>query len=108
MNMNDIAPHLADDRERLARDLRAVVDDAEALLRHAAGDVGAGYGDARARLEKSLASAKAELVATQRAAFAKVEEAGRAADRAVREHPWQAIGIGAGIGLLVGLLVGRR
>jgi ElaB/YqjD/DUF883 family membrane-anchored ribosome-binding protein len=33
--------------------------------------------------------------------------AAKAADRAVRDHPYQAIGLAFGVGLLVGLLAGR-
>ena len=35
-------------------------------------------------------------------------EAARAADEFVHEHPWKAVGIGAGVGLIIGLLIGRR
>jgi len=33
--------------------------------------------------------------------------AAKATDRAVREHPYQAIGVAFGVGLLVGLLAGQ-
>ncbi len=35
-------------------------------------------------------------------------ESAKAADRVVRGHPYQAIGVALGVGLLIGLLVGRR
>jgi ElaB/YqjD/DUF883 family membrane-anchored ribosome-binding protein len=41
--------------------------------------------------------------AEQRAA-----ERARAADKVVRAHPYQAIGVAAGLGLLIGVLAGRK
>ncbi|MES2938543.1 MAG: DUF883 family protein [Pseudomonadota bacterium] len=99
---------LREARERLAGDLRNVIDDAEALLRHAVRDAGQGYDEARARLEARLKAARAGLADAQDAALDGVRGARRAAGGYVRQHPWESIGIGAGIGLLVGLLVGRR
>jgi ElaB/YqjD/DUF883 family membrane-anchored ribosome-binding protein len=95
-------------QERLARDLRALVDDAEALLRHAVRDAGAGYADARSQLEKRLAQTRSQLTDIEKAALDGIGQAGRAADDYVHENPWAAIGAGAGLGLLVGLLLGRR
>jgi len=106
--MNDITSNLHAGQERLARDLRTVVDDAEALLRHAVRDAGQGYADARARLEQSLVSAREELATLEHAVADKLRQAGHATDAYVHEKPWQAIGVGAGVGLLVGLLLGRR
>jgi ElaB/YqjD/DUF883 family membrane-anchored ribosome-binding protein len=98
----------AGDPDRLARDLRALVDDADALLKHAVRDAGAGYGEARARLEQRLAAARSQLSSFEQAAVDSVKQAGRAADDYVRENPWPVIGASAGVGLLLGLLIGRR
>ncbi|MBC5763939.1 DUF883 family protein [Ramlibacter albus] len=106
--MDDVTRNLQEDPHSLTRDLRAVVDDADALLRHAVRDAGAGYSDARARLEQSLSAAKDQLATMERAVAGRVRDAGRATDTYVHEHPWSAVGIGAGIGVLVGLLIGRR
>ncbi len=94
--------------ERLAQDFKAVLNDAEELLRHAARDAGEGYAEARVRLEQSLKAARAELDTLEKAAVENARRAGRATDSYVRDHPWESIGIGAGVGLLVGLLVARR
>lgn len=99
---------LAGDSSRLARDLRALVDDADALLKHAVRDAGAGYGEARSRLEERVAAARTQLAAAERAAVDGVKQAGRAADNYVHDNPWPAIGASAGVGLLLGLLIGRR
>ena len=74
--MSDMSQNLKEGQARLARDLRAVVDDAEALLRQGVRDAGAGYEEARTRLAQSLQSAveyvsrHAGVRATLRAAVA--------------------------------------
>ena len=57
----------------------------------------------RAKLEDVVEKAKeaCDRLQDQTAAAAK------AADKAVREHPYQAIGIALGFGVLIGLLVSR-
>jgi ElaB/YqjD/DUF883 family membrane-anchored ribosome-binding protein len=107
-SMNDTPETLHAGQERLARDLRAVVDDAEQLLKLAVKDAGQGYDEARTRLQKSLQTAKTQLVAAEQAVAERVASAGRATDDYVHRHPWESIGIGAGIGLLIGLLIGRK
>ena len=107
--MNDSVRHTIEaGQERLAKDLKTVIRDAEALLRQAVRDAGEGYGEAQEKLKQSVKSAKAQLEDAERALLESAQDAGRATDRYVRRHPWEAIGIGAGIGLVVGLLIGRR
>jgi len=57
----------------------------------------------RAKLENVIEKSKeaCDRLQDQTAAAAK------AADKAVREHPYQAIGIALGFGVLIGLLVSR-
>jgi ElaB/YqjD/DUF883 family membrane-anchored ribosome-binding protein len=106
--MNDMPDNLQSGQERLVRDLRAVVDDAELLLRLAVKDAGQTYEDARGRLQQSLQTAKASLVSAEEAVTERATRAARATDDYMRTHPWETIGIGAGIGLLIGLLMSRR
>ena len=85
-----------------------MIQDAETLLRHAKEDAGKEYVDARARLERSLGSARQQLAGVEAAAMDRVKQAGRTTDAYVHDHPWQSVGVGAAIGLLVGLLIARR
>jgi len=57
----------------------------------------------RARLEAATEKAKEVCKKLQEETVA----AAKATDKAVREHPYQAIGIGFGLGLLIGALVMR-
>jgi ElaB/YqjD/DUF883 family membrane-anchored ribosome-binding protein len=95
-------------KDKLMADLKVVIADAEELLRLTAGEVSAGTGDVRMRLQERLATAKDGLLKLQESATEKAKAAGRAADDYVHDHPWKSVGIAAGIGLVVGLLIGRR
>jgi len=106
--MEQLHTTMTEGQQRLARDLRTIVDDAEALLKHAVRDAGGEYATAGARLESSMHAARDRLAAVEKSALDGIGDAGQAADTYVREHPWSAIGAGAGIGLVIGLLLGRR
>jgi len=77
--------------------LRAVITDAEDLLRATADQAGPKAHEARARAEESLRSAREHL-----------QGAGRDLDTQLRQHPWAAVGIAAGVGLIVGILLSRK
>lgn len=89
---------------KLAEDFRAVMTDAEQLLRQA----GEGYSEVRERLEESIANAREGLTSLERSVAGSACRSCRATDGYVRTHPWESIAVGAGIGVLVGLLIGRR
>lgn len=99
---------LNDSRQRLATDVRAVMNDAEALLRAAKDEAGLGVAEARGRLEQSLAAAKDAVIAMERAALDRANAAKRATDDYVHANPWTAIGAGAAIGAILGALLARR
>lgn len=103
--MNDMT---ADQKDKLVGDLRAVITDAEELLRLGADQTGAGAKEWRARIESRLADAKVRMLDLQETTAAKARAAGHAADDYVHDHPWKAIGAAAGVGLIVGLLISRR
>jgi ElaB/YqjD/DUF883 family membrane-anchored ribosome-binding protein len=99
---------MAADSRRLMDDLRAVVDDAERLVAETGDEAGAGAREARERVAESLEQARARLEALEADVRARAREAADDADRYVRQHPWQAVGVAAAVGFLVGLLVSRR
>lgn len=72
--------------EKLTAELRAVVRDAEALMRAAA----TASGEQLHEVGDSTRQAVGEI------------------DEQVRKNPWAAVGIAAGVGLLVGLLLARK
>ncbi len=95
-------------KEKLMADLRAVVADAEDLLKATATQTGERIAAARARAEESLKAAKARLLEEQAAMTAKTKAAAKAAEDYVRTHPWQSVGIAAVVGLILGILAARR
>ncbi len=78
-------------------DLKAVIDDAEELLRATADQAGPKVREVRERAEESLATAREHL-----------KDAGAEIDSQVRANPWAAVGIAAGVGLIVGILLSRK
>jgi ElaB/YqjD/DUF883 family membrane-anchored ribosome-binding protein len=105
---HQIRTELQENRERLAKDVRAVVEDAEQLLRVGAQGTGEAVAEARGRLEESLAAARTAIVRLERTAVDRASAAGRATDAYVHEKPWQAIAAGAAVGALLGVLLARR
>lgn len=82
----------------------ALADDARALIAATADVAGEKVGEARKRLAAALDSGK-ELYGRARE---KAVEGAKITDRAVHDHPYQAIGIAFGVGALLGYLVTRR
>jgi len=89
---------------RLKGDLGAVAEDGEELMNATAGQQGEKVKELRARLSAALEATK---VAAQRLEE-KTVAAAKATDRAIREHPYETIGVAFGLGLLIGVLAARR
>ena len=83
--------------DNFMNDLRAVIADAEELLRASADQAGPRVQEARARAEESLRMAREHL-----------KGAGAELDSQVRANPWAAVGIAAAIGLIAGIVLSRK
>lgn len=94
--------------DKLVQDFRAVVADAEELLKATANQAGEKVAVARERIQDSLHAAKVKLAEAEDIIVLRSRQAARATDDFVRENPWQAVGAAAGVGLVIGLLIGRR
>jgi ElaB/YqjD/DUF883 family membrane-anchored ribosome-binding protein len=95
-------------KEQLIADFKAVVADAEALLRATANQGGEELAAVRTKAEESLRAVKARIADEQVELLVKTKEAARATDAYVHENPWKAVGVAAGVGLLIGLFSARR
>ena len=97
----------ADDRvtrQKLMSDLKVVVHDAEELMRATTSDLGEKAREARVKLAATLEAAKATCKRLEE----KTVATAKAADRVIREHPYQSIGVAFGLGLLIGVLANRK
>lgn len=90
--------------ERLVGDLKDVMRDAEAILRDTAHDASDKAKAARERLMAAIESAKESCKNLE----GKAIDGAKAADKVIRENPYQSIGIAFGVGLLVGYLATRK
>ena len=95
-------------RGKLAEDLKAVVADAEELLKATASQTGERIAAARTKAEESLKAAKARLAEEEVALIAKSKAAAKATEDYVRANPWKAVGIAAAVGFALHILVTRR
>jgi len=89
---------------KLVADFKVVLNDAEAMLKATAGELGEKAREARARLATSLESARSGLHRVEEKAVA----GARATDQLIREHPYQSLGVAFAAGLLIGVLVTRK
>jgi ElaB/YqjD/DUF883 family membrane-anchored ribosome-binding protein len=94
-------------RDQLMNDLKSVIQDAETWLRSSS-LTGDDLKAAKEKFERTLLSAKDDLLRYQEVVVEKTKEAAKATDEYVHENPWRAIAIGAGVGLLLGVAISRR
>ena len=85
-------------------DMGTLAEDARALMTATADVAGEKVCEARKRLAVALERGK-EIYGRVRE---KTSQGAKAADEAMHEHPYQAIGIAFGVGAILGYLVSRR
>ncbi|MES1982817.1 MAG: DUF883 family protein [Pseudomonadota bacterium] len=95
-------------KEKLMEDMRAVVNDAEELLKATASQTGERIAAVRAKTSESLQNARDRLAEAQDTVVEKVRVAAKTTDDYVHDNPWQAVGFAAAIGLVLGALISRR
>lgn len=94
--------------DKLMQDLRAVMVDAEELLKATAGQTGERIEKVPARAEQSVSKARQRMQAAGQDLQAAAESAAREVNDRVQENPWTAIGVAAGVGLVLGIMLGRK
>ena len=90
--------------QAISNDMGQLAEDARALMAATADVAGEKVGEARKRLAAALERGR-EIAGNVRD---KAVAGAKATDEAVREHPYQAMGIALGVGALIGFLVARR
>jgi len=95
-------------RDELLSEFKALIGDAEALLKATTDQAGETVTAVRQRIEQRLEEGKKSVAEAEVLLIEKTKEAAKNAEVYVRENPWNAVGIAAGVGLVVGLLMRRR
>jgi len=103
--MTSIQQAAGESRDKLASNLRAVIKDAEELLRNSGEQTNDTFQSAKARLASTIESAKSGLNTAQDTIVARTKDIAQTTDTYVQENPWRAVGIAAAFGLAVGVLI---
>lgn len=87
-------------KQRLVKDLITLVHDAEDLVKATGENIA---DKSKRELMEALERVKASCKRLEEQAATRM----RAADRAIRRHPYESMGIALGLGLIVGVLLNR-
>jgi len=90
--------------DKIVTDLKRVVHVSEELLHATKATLGDKAQEVRERLTDALESAKRTCHRLEDKAL----DSANAADKSIRDHPYQSIGVAFGIGLLIGVLVTKK
>ena len=96
------------DSEQLIGDFKALMADAEALIKATASHEDGTIASIRTKALDSLASAKENLSRLEGPLTEKAKLLAESTDEFVHRKPWEAVGVAAGLGLLIGLLIRRH
>ena len=99
---------MVSNNEKLVKDVKAVVADAEAMLRETTGKTSKELAELRASMSERLDAAKARLIEAEEAMVDKAKEAAKVTDEYVHENPWKSAIIAGGVGFLIGYLTSSR
>ena len=94
--------------ENLIGDFKALMADAEDLIKATASHNDGPLGEIRSKAMETLNSAKESLSSVEGTVTEKAKVIAERTDEFVHRNPWEAVGVAAGIGLLVGLFIRRR
>ncbi|MCL4788946.1 MAG: DUF883 family protein [Verrucomicrobia bacterium] len=94
--------------EKVMTDLKVLTRDAEALMHATAGQAGEKVSEKMTELRQKLSAALDSAKATCQRLEDKAVAGAKAADKTIREHPYESIGAAFAVGVLIGVLVGRR
>ncbi|MBU3562943.1 MULTISPECIES: DUF883 family protein [unclassified Polynucleobacter] len=94
--------------ESLIGEFKALMADAEALIKATEDHPGAAVTSIRNKALETIAGAKESLSGVEGKVLDKAKVVADGTDDFVHRNPWEAVGVAAGLGLLIGLFIGRR
>ena len=92
---------------KITHDVREVISHAEELLHATTGDFGEKAREVRHQLVRKLEAAKEKFQDMDDVKEA-AEEGMKEADRMIRKHPYESVGVALVAGLVIGALLNRR
>ena len=95
-------------KDKLVRDLRTVVGDADDLLQEVANSTAEEFAAARTRIGAKLTEARSRLDEARIAVTDKARQTADATHEYMMDNPWKIVGLAAVIGLIIGVLARRR
>ena len=94
--------------ENLIGDFKALMADAEDLIKATASHEDGPLSAIRSKALDTLNNAKESLSSVEGTLTERAKVVAEGADEFVHRNPWESIGVAAGLGLLIGLLIRRR
>jgi len=94
--------------EQLIGDFKALMADAEALIKATASHEDGAIASIRSKAIDTLSNAKENLSQLEGTVSDKAKVIAESTDDFVHRNPWEAVGVAAGLGLLIGLLIRRH
>lgn len=95
-------------KDKLVKDLRAVVEDADCLLQEVANSTAEEFAAARTRIGAKLSEARSRLDEARIAVTDKARHTADVTHEYMMQNPWKVVGFAAVIGLIIGAIVSRR
>lgn len=95
-------------RNRLIKDFKAVMRDAEELLKVTAGQTGDRIAAARERAEETLSDARRKISEMESDLVDRTKAAATATDELVHRNPWEVIAVATVVGFVLGMFTTRR
>ncbi len=93
---------------RLVRDLGAVVEDIDEMIKAMGSSATEAVASARERIAGSLHSAQRNLEDTGRHAMRQTRSVAKSTNRYLQDNVWQIMGIAAAAGILAGVLLSLK
>ena len=94
--------------DQLIGEFKALMADAEDLIKATAGHEDGPLSAIRSKALDTLNNAKESLSSVEGTLTEKAKVVAESADEFVHRNPWEAVGVAAGLGLLIGLFIRRR
>lgn len=94
--------------DKLVKDFKSVIADAESLLLSAGDQAGEGMDELRSSMKSNIANAKDRLITLEDDLVNKAKNVAKSGDDYVNEKPYQSALIAGGVGLVIGYLLSSR